>query len=82
MFVFRSVELSGLLSLVFTDVEINGAADFRQKSNKSFFFYYFLSSFIIFYLLFIIFCVSSTPDEDHGSNALVFLIVLYVSVVV
>ena len=28
---------------------------------------------------FIIFCFSSTPDEDHVSKALVFLIVLYVS---
>ena len=50
-----------------------------QQTNISLMLFYFnflstslLTSFIIFYL-------SSTPDEDHVSKALVFLVVLYVS---
>ena len=50
-----------------------------QQTNNSLTLFYFnflstslLTSFIIFYL-------SSTPDEDHVSKALVFLVVLYVS---
>ena len=50
----------------------------RKQSVRSLTLFYFNflsllpSSFMIFYL-------SSTPDEDHGSKALMFLIVLYVS---
>ena len=41
-----------------------------------------VSESVLLYLLpssFIIFYISSTPDEDYVSKALVFLIVLYVS---
>ena len=54
VFVFRSAELSGLLSLVFTDVEIYGAAGFRQSptSPSSFITFYLLLLFSIFFSLF------------------------------